>query len=172
MKNKARYAIYFLISLLLIAIDQFTKYLAFTKIGTSGKHFTLIKGVLEFVYVENTGAAWGILSGRQWFFISITILLSLAVMYVMIVSPQEKKYVPLRCILSVLLAGAVGNLIDRIANRYVKDFIYFSLIDFPVFNFADICVCVSMIVLIIFILFVYKDGDFDFLKHKKENKND
>ena len=71
----------------------------------------------------------------------------------------------------LLCAGATGNLIDRIANSYVKDFIYFKLIDFPIFNVSDIYVSVSMCLLIILIFFVYKDDDFKFLSLKKTKKD-
>lgn len=70
-----------------------------------------------------------------------------------------------------LTSGALGNLIDRIRLKYVIDFIYFSLIDFPVFNVADIYVTVSMIVLLLLVLFYYKDeDDFAFLSPKKKGK--
>jgi signal peptidase II len=74
---------------------------------------------------------------------------------------------PLRICIVFLSAGAFGNLIDRVFLGYVRDFFYFSLIDFPIFNVADICVSVTMCVLIILILFVYRDHDFDFLKRTK-----
>ena len=123
MKNKTGYIIYFIISAILIGIDQLTKHFAYIKLST-GRHFSIIKNVLELTYVENTGAAWGIMAGRQWFFIIITSILSIAVVYVIFRTPATKKYISLRSILCVLLAGAVGNLIDRVANGYVKDFIY------------------------------------------------
>ena len=74
---------------------------------------------------------------------------------------------PLILTLLVLAAGACGNLIDRVVSKYVVDFIYFVVIDFPVFNVADIYVTLSVISLIILILFHYRDNDLDFLKKKK-----
>lgn len=68
----------------------------------------------------------------------------------------------------MVTAGGLGNLIDRVRLNYVVDFIYFSLIDFPVFNVADIYVTTSMILLFIAVLFYYKDEDFQFLKWKRE----
>ena len=68
----------------------------------------------------------------------------------------------------MITAGGIGNLIDRVRLNYVVDFIYFSLIDFPVFNVADIYVTVSMFLLLILVLFYYKDEDFQFLKWKRE----
>lgn len=76
--------------------------------------------------------------------------------------PQNSYYVPLITVTAVLAGGAAGNLIDRILRGYVVDFIYFSLIDFPVFNVADIYVC-GGIALVLIVIFKYKDGDFSFL---------
>ena len=78
--------------------------------------------------------------------------------------PQNKKYTALNYIIVFLIAGAIGNYIDRIAKNYVVDFIYFSLINFPVFNVADCYVTVSVILLFILILFYYKDDDLEEIK--------
>jgi signal peptidase II len=81
--------------------------------------------------------------------------------------PGGPKYLPLRLVLIFICAGAAGNLYDRVVLHYVRDFIYFSLIDFPVFNVADMYVTVSVFVLIILIMFYYKDEDFQFLDRSK-----
>jgi len=78
--------------------------------------------------------------------------------------PRVKKYNVLNYVLLFLIAGAIGNYIDRIINHYVVDFIYFSLIDFPVFNVADCYVTVSVIILFFLVLFYYKDEDFEEIK--------
>ena len=83
-------------------------------------------------------------------------------------SNGEKKYIPLKILCGMITAGGIGNLIDRVRLNYVVDFIYFSLIDFPVFNVADIYVTTSMILLLILVFFYYKDEDFQFLKWKRE----
>ena len=71
------------------------------------------------------------------------------------------------------MAGAFGSLIDRVARGYVVDFFYFKLIDFPIFNVADIYVTVTMVLLIGLILFYYKEEDFEFLRRKgKHGRND
>ena len=72
-----------------------------------------------------------------------------------------KRVFPLYATLVVLLAGALGNFYDRLIQGYVIDFIYFSLIDFPVFNVADIYVTLSVIVLIVMVLFVYKGDELE-----------
>ena len=79
----------------------------------------------------------------------------------------EASFFPMRACLVFLISGAAGNLIDRAFSGYVTDFIYFSLIDFPVFNFADICVCCSMAGILYLVFFYYKDEDYEFLRQKR-----
>ncbi|MGN0378665.1 MAG: signal peptidase II [Butyrivibrio sp.] len=166
MKKFLSYASGIIAVLLLVAADQVTKWLALTKLYNN-EPYVIIKDVLELSYLRNDGAAWGVLSGKQTFFIIITFVMLAAAIFVFIKMPITPHYRGLRVVLCTLAAGAVGNLIDRIHNGYVHDFIYFKIINFPVFNFADICVTLSMIGLVIMILFVYKDKDWDFLKKKK-----
>lgn len=169
MKKALRYISSILILAVLIGIDRVTKYLSVVYLKDK-EPFTIIKGVLQLTYIQNTGSAWGMLAGRQTFFIIITLIMLAVMTFIFIIVPHERKYRPLCAVLVTLAAGAAGNLIDRMANGYVHDFIYFQLIDFPVFNFADICVVLSMIALIILIFFVYKDNDFDFIKNKFRKK--
>lgn len=91
-------------------------------------------------------------------------VLIVGIIYIYFKIPSDKKYRLLKVILVTLSAGAVGNLIDRIKNGYVDDFIDFYLINFPVFNFADICVCLSMIGLVISIFLFTKIKIWNFLK--------
>ncbi len=84
--------------------------------------------------------------------------------------PEDKKYLPLRVVGVLLGAGAVGNLIDRMAQSYVVDFLYFKLIDFPIFNVADCYVTAGAILLAVLILFVYKDEELGFLSLKKKHE--
>ena len=71
----------------------------------------------------------------------------------------NKHYAPLYLSLILIFSGAVGNFIDRVKNKYVVDFIYFKLIDFPVFNFADICITIGCAVLILSLIFIYRGED-------------
>lgn len=169
MNKKLSYITCTLAFILLVSIDQFTKWLAVTKLYNNNP-FVIIKDVLELSYLRNNGAAWGVLSGKQWFFILITFVMLALALFIFIKMPKTKHFRGLRIVICTLAAGAVGNLIDRIRNGYVHDFIYFKLINFPVFNFADICVTISMIGLIVMILFVYKDKDWEFLKIKKAGR--
>ena len=82
--------------------------------------------------------------------------------------PDEKKYRMLHLLLSLIAAGAIGNMIDRIRFDYVVDFIYFVLINFPIFNVADIYVSVSTVVLVILLLFVYQENDLSFIGFKQK----
>ena len=143
----------------MVITDQVTKQLALKNLN--GKPpVDIIKNVLQLTYLRNDGAAWGMFSGKQWFFIILTVALMVLIMYILIKMPFTRKYLPLRII------------IETVANGYVHDFIYFKIIDFPVFNFADICVSLSMIALVIMILFKFRDTDFEFLKIHKSKKED
>ena len=74
---------------------------------------------------------------------------------------------PIRICFAMIVAGAIGNMIDRIANRYVVDFLYFKLINFPVFNVADCYVCIAVFLFAIFAFFFYKEEEIDFIFHLK-----
>lgn len=151
--------------ILLTFVDQITKMAAVDKL--SDKPFVLIDGVFEFRYIQNYGSAWGMLSGRTIFLITVTLFVMAFIVYAFFKTPKNKKYALLSICEVVLLAGALGNFIDRIMLGYVRDFLYFSLIDFPIFNVADCYVVISAVVGCILVLFIYKDEDFAFLSVKK-----
>lgn len=132
-----------------IALDQFTKYLTLTKLTTGGD-YQVIKGFLEFTYVENFGIAFGMFQNKTLFFIISTALIALVVLY--FVFKMAKKYVFFTICLSLIFGGAIGNLIDRVRLGFVVDFIHFSFFP-PVFNIADSAVVVGAIALSIAILF-------------------
>ena len=140
-----------ILTVLLIALDQFTKVLAVRHLMNKAD-IILIPNVLQLHYLENTGAAFSILEGKQIVFAIITPILLVALCYILVKMPQTKKYQALDYIIVFLIAGAIGNYIDRIMNNYVVDFIYFSLINFPVFNVADCYVTISVILLLILIM--------------------
>ena len=110
------------------------------------------------------------LQNKQWIFWILTAAFLVVAVIFYIKIPKTKRYVPLITTAVVLVAGAVGNFIDRLANQYVVDFVYFSLIDFPIFNTADIYVTLSVIVLLILIFFYYKEEDFKFIMKKKSGE--
>ncbi len=147
---------------LLVLLDQLTKIWAVNALEANP--IDLIPGVFQFRYLENHGAAFGILQNQQWFFYVITLVFLIVIGIVYGKLPVTDYYRPLRILSIVLAGGAIGNLIDRVLLHYVRDFLYFSLIDFPIFNVADIYVTCGAAALFIMILFVYKDEDFEFLK--------
>lgn len=147
---------------ILLALDQFTKYLASAHLK-DGTSIPLIKGVFQLQYLENKGAAFGLLQGQKLWFVTITFLMLALMVLVYLRAPMEKKYRWIRIILSLLTAGAIGNLIDRLRLEYVVDFFYFELINFPIFNVADIYVTVGMGLLLVLVLFYYKEEELEAL---------
>lgn len=149
--------IYLLVVLLLILLDQVSKAHTVRYIGN--QTIDLIPNVLALTYVKNTGAVWGIGQGQTWLFALMTPLCIGLLIFLYIKTPRDKKFRLIRIDIAVIIAGAVGNLIDRLFNGYVVDMIYFKLIDFPVFNIADSYITVGVIVLVGFILFWKDFGD-------------
>jgi signal peptidase II len=159
--------VFLVLNVILVGFDQFTKHLAYVRLYGKSP-YVLIKGVLELSYLQNAGAAWGMLQGRQTLFIALTVLILAAIIYVLLKTPLTRRYAPLYVIMTLLSAGAVGNFIDRALNGYVHDFIYFVLIDFPVFNVADCYVTISMVLFVVCFLFMYGDEEFAYLKPGKK----
>ncbi|MBO4934660.1 MAG: signal peptidase II [Clostridia bacterium] len=144
--------LFFLLSAALVATDQITKALAvaYLKPVTT---VPIIRDVLHLTYRENTGAAFSILNGFRWGFVILAVIVCGIVIYINVSRKIDSKLFYASSILVV--AGAIGNVIDRIATGAVVDFIDFRLIDFPVFNFADICLTVGVAMLFIYFLFFY-----------------
>ncbi len=147
-------------TVLLVLLDQITKQAA-QKLLQGQEAYPIIRGVFELQYLENKGSAFGLLQGQRIFFILIAGFMLFFIPYVYYKIPLVKRFWYLRVTAILFLAGAVGNAADRLLHGYVIDFFYFSLIDFPIFNVADIYVTVSAFLLIILILFYYNDEDFE-----------
>ena len=154
--------------IILVFLDQFTKFLAVKYIGYNSS-IPLINNILELYYIRNAGAAWGILKNKQILFYILTVIVLIILFSIYIRLINLKKYKDIRVLIILIISGALGNFIDRIRLKYVVDFIYFKLINFPVFNVADSYITVSFILLIILILFKYKEEDFDIILGKKTN---
>ena len=171
-KNNAfvRYVISFITIIVLALVDQYTKFLIVQNIPV-GKEVSVIGDGVVLTQLHNTGAAWSSFSGKISFLLIITLLVSVLLIYVYIIIRNEEKFKIARVFIVIILGGAIGNLIDRIRLGYVVDFIYFKIIHFPVFNFADICVTVSMFILVFLFFFKYKSEDMDviFGSDKKED---
>lgn len=160
-----------LLAILLVTADQLTKYYAVIMLKDQAP-YSVVDGVFELHYLENNGAAFGILQGQKFFFLFIAAIILGIIIYVLFKMPYQKKFIKLHITLVLIASGAVGNLIDRIRYDYVVDFLYFSLINFPVFNVADIYVTLAAIFLVILLLFVYKESDLDFLSFRAKKFRD
>ncbi|WP_300408111.1 signal peptidase II [Lagierella sp.] len=144
-----------LIIILAILIDQITKYLA---IGLKKGSIGIIDSYLNLIYVENRGAAFGILQGKKFFLTFVTLGVILAMSFYLYKGYNKFSLIS-KIGLSLIIGGAIGNLIDRVFRHYVIDFISVTFpngYDFPVFNVADICVVIGTI-FIILAFFTTKD---------------
>ena len=167
-KRKVKLLCFDLIFLiLLVALDQYTKYLAVVRLKDKPA-FSIIDNILEFNYLENRGAAFCMLQNQKIFFVIVAVVFLSVILYGLFKTPDTRKYNKLHMLLVMIAGGAIGNMIDRLRLDYVVDFIYFVLINFPIFNVADIYVTVATVVLIINVLFVYKDNDFYFLSFRQK----
>jgi signal peptidase II len=141
-----------LIVLVLVAIDQITKIMAQQMLMFS-EPIILISNFLQLNYIENRGAAFGILQNQRVFFVVMTLAVLGAIVYYRYKSNKLSRLS--RVIFDFIIAGAIGNLIDRIRLTYVIDFIdvnFWGFYDFPVFNFADIFLVCGTILLSLLIL--------------------
>lgn len=141
--------LFIIINVVIVAADIITKNIALTSF--SGNDVELIKNVLYFSYVENRGAAFGILSNARYIFISVTVITIIGIIIYLI--KRKPGFLPLVAGLAMVSGGGIGNLIDRLGKEYVIDFIDFRLIGFPVFNVADIFVTVGAVLIFISVLF-------------------
>lgn len=172
MNRKVKQWLFFAAGLFLsIGLDQWTKRLATARLRGNSP-FVIWDGVFELFYSENRGAAFGMMQGKQWLFFLIAAAVIAVVLYLLYRMPAEKKYLPFTVSLFLLVSGAVGNMIDRLSQGYVVDFLYFKLIDFPIFNVADCYVVISTALLILLFFFFYSDEDLAFLSSKKKVKEE
>ena len=165
MKKVKRLVIEIIFFAILIVIDQYTKSLAVTYLKDNPS-IHIIKNALELYYLPNgnSGAAFGILQGKQGFFVIIAIVVVMVIGFILFNMPFDAKYRIISILLTFIAAGGIGNMIDRFMQNYVVDFIYFSLINFPIFNVADIYVSVATVVLAVYLIFVLKEDDIKILE--------
>ena len=156
---------------ILIAADQIIKHFVLLNLKGHDAH-VLIENVLEFDYVENRGSAFGMLQNQKFFILFVGAIFMAVIVFLTVRLPLKKKFIPAHILFSMVVAGGIGNMIDRIRIDYVVDYISFVLIHFPVFNFADCCVVLGVLGLFILFLFVYKEKDLDFLKLKQNRYRD
>ncbi|QAS51078.1 signal peptidase II [Halobacillus litoralis] len=140
--------VYYIIAILLIFIDQWTKWLVVTKMDI-GQSIQIIENFFYLTSHRNQGAAWGILQGQMWFFYIITVVVIGFVIYYLHQYGKESRFIGIA--LSLILAGAIGNFIDRVVRKEVVDFAntYFFSYNFPIFNVADSALVIGVIFVMI-----------------------
>ena len=143
-----------IIAAICFAIDRVAKVLTQVFVKPVGS-IVVIENIFSFTYVENEGAAHGILQGKRWLFIAITC--AVVVFMVIFLLKNYSRMTPLfRVSVGLILGGALGNLFDRIVYGYVVDMMQVTFIDYPVFNPADNMLVVGVILLGIYLLFLDK----------------
>lgn len=160
-----------IIIVFILALDQVSKYLIQVYLSPVGASLPLIDGVFHLTNAHNTGAAWGMMQGFRWVFIPVTLIVGGLILYLLF---KNRKNLTIfsRITLSLLFAGAVGNLIDRAILGYVRDFFDFCLINFPVFNVADSSLSVGCVLLVIDALFLKDRSLFERISFKKSGTPD
>lgn len=140
--------VYYLIALFVIVIDQISKWIIVNTMEV-GESIPIIDHVLYITSHRNTGAAWGILEDRMWFFYIVTVIFVIFIVFYMEKYAKTDKL--LGVALGLVLGGAIGNFIDRVFRQEVVDFIhtYIFSYNFPVFNVADMALCVGVGLMII-----------------------
>lgn len=158
--------LYFISVGVVITLDQVTKILA-VKYLLPIASYPIIKDVIHLTYVENKGAAFGMLQNHRWIFMIISTIL-MAVIILFVVKNKNHLHPLMMTGLSFVVGGGIGNMIDRTIYGYVVDFIDFTLIDFAVFNVADSFVCIGVGLIILDILL--KKSNLSFLETKKSDE--
>ena len=145
-----------LIAAVLLVLDQFTKHLAVVHLKNQPA-YVIIDGVLELQYLENRGSAFGMLQNQKVFILFVGSVFLAVLLFFLFKLPEQKKFRIVHVLLAVIVAGGIGNMIDRVRLGHVIDFLYFRLINFPIFNFADCCVVICALLLLIFFFFIYNE---------------
>lgn len=145
-----------LITAALIGIDQLTKWLAVANLKGSDP-VTVIEGIFSFTYTENTGAAWNMFDGQRWILVGLTSLMLFGLLVVLL-SGRLRIHKMANIGGVLVVAGGLGNLIDRVWRGYVVDFLKVDFFDFPIFNVADCFVVIGAISLFVYFVFIYSDG--------------
>lgn len=169
-KNQTKRGVMLVIDAIIIIIlflaDQYTKQLAVEQLKDRPA-YVLIDGVLELQYLENRGSAFGMLQNQKFFILFVGVVFLLVILFFLLKLPEKKKYNIVHILLSVIVAGGLGNMADRIRLDYVVDFISFVLIHYPIFNVADCYIVVATVSLFFLFLFVFKEQDLEFLNFKQ-----
>jgi len=145
---------YIILSVIILIADQLSKNWAVINLKNQG-NIALIPGFIGLRYVENTGAAFSILSDKQLILIVVTFLILGALTGLFIKALKSDEILMVKIAYSLTIAGATGNFIDRIRQNYVVDFFKFEFVNFPIFNVADIAIVAGIGLLAIATLFYH-----------------
>lgn len=148
--------IWLIIACLTVVLDQLSKYLIVESFGITD-HFTFVPGLIDIVYVKNTGAAFSIFEDHTWILGTISVVFCVAIVIYMLINKPKHKLSLISA--GLLLGGALGNGIDRVFRHYVVDFIELTLFTFPVFNLADIAITVGALLIIVYTILYDKDNE-------------
>lgn len=152
-KKPIDYILYWAIMISVVALDMITKFISYAKLRLVDT-VPIIKGVIHFTYVENRGAAFGMLKDHRWVFISISSVVIAAIIAYLFLGHADSRLMEVS--LCLLAAGGLSNMIDRVSLGYVVDFIDFRLINFAVFNVADSCVCIGAGLMVLYLILEMK----------------
>ena len=147
---------------LLVALDQWAKHLARIHLAPLGpfqptRSIVLIEGFFGLNYTKNSGMAFGLLEGWRWFFVVFTVIVLGVIVYYESKLPHTNRFLWIRIPMAMIVAGTVGNFIDRLMDGYVVDMFQFLFINFPIFNVADILLTTGTFIFAFVILFIIKE---------------
>ncbi len=148
------------VGIILTVADQLLKIWAISSLEPVGS-ITVIENIFSLTYVENRGAAWGMMSGAKWYLIIMPIVIIVAAIAYLIIKKLSDPL--LLWSVSLIVSGGLGNLIDRIFRGFVVDYLHATFIDFPVFNLADCCITIGAGLLILYVILSE-------IKERKEKK--
>lgn len=151
-----------ILAALLILLDQLSKNAVVEKLKGNAA-FVIWDGVFELDYLENRGSAFGLFQNQKVFLLVVGVIFMAVMAFVLLRTPARKKYLPIHLAAAGIVAGGIGNMIDRFVLGYVVDFFSFVLIHYPIFNVADIYIVISTILMAILLIFVYKEEELEFL---------
>lgn len=147
---------------IILILDLISKHFIFIALPNIGDNKDFINGFINFIHVENSGAAWGMLAGRPVFLILVSLVILIIYLwfyYLRLKKHKGNTSLVLSISVGFIVGGCVGNLIDRVVFGYVRDFINFQFIEFPVFNVADISLTVGIVIMIVYFIFIYSKED-------------
>ena len=140
-----------LIIVFIVIFDQISKYFANLYLNGSDK-VDFIPGILSFQYHENKGAAWGMLADHRWVFMTLSTIAIVLIIGFLIYTRKEKSNFVFKLALCFFAGGGIGNMIDRVINGYVIDFLNFEFIEFPIFNVADSFISIGAVLLVFYLI--------------------